>query len=155
MHSAGAFFSSAARPSNPRDQQHRTPQSPCPEALAESHRLYFSWPYVFPKNRVHRTAHNTKLLTGSPTRRHSRFEVFNQALQSPPPTGTHWSLRSLAEHIEISKSTVACWFQLSGVRPHRQKHFKLSNDPFVWTATADSILEKVQRLCKLVSGTRH
>ena len=27
--------------------------------------------------------------------------------------------------------------------------------PFVWTATPDSILEKLERLCKAVAGTRH
>ncbi len=27
--------------------------------------------------------------------------------------------------------------------------------PFIWTATADSILEKIQRLCERISGTRH
>lgn len=27
--------------------------------------------------------------------------------------------------------------------------------PFVWTATADSILEKLKRLCEQISGTRH
>jgi transposase len=27
--------------------------------------------------------------------------------------------------------------------------------PFVWTATADSILQKVARLCKVISGTEH
>jgi putative transposase len=27
--------------------------------------------------------------------------------------------------------------------------------PFVWTATADSILHKVQRLCQVIAGTRH
>jgi len=27
--------------------------------------------------------------------------------------------------------------------------------PFVWTATADSILAKVQRLCERISGTQH
>ncbi len=27
--------------------------------------------------------------------------------------------------------------------------------PFVWTATADSILEKIERLCQYISGTRH
>jgi hypothetical protein len=28
-------------------------------------------------------------------------------------------------------------------------------DRFVWTATADSILEKIARLCSHISGTRH
>lgn len=29
------------------------------------------------------------------------------------------------------------------------------NRPFFWTATADSILQKVARLCKVISGTEH
>jgi putative transposase len=27
--------------------------------------------------------------------------------------------------------------------------------PFIWTATADSILEKINRLCEYISGTVH
>lgn len=57
-------------------------------------------------------------------------EVINQALQTKPPHATHWSVRSMAEHTGISKSTVQRWFELFGVQPHRQRHFKLSNDPF-------------------------
>lgn len=57
-------------------------------------------------------------------------EVINQALQTKPPGVTHWSVRSMAEHTGISKSTVQRWFELFGVQPHRQRHFKLSNDPF-------------------------
>ncbi len=57
-------------------------------------------------------------------------EVINTALQSTPPNATHWSVRSMAEHTGISKSTVQRWFDLFGVQPHRQRHFKLSNDPF-------------------------
>ena len=33
--------------------------------------------------------------------------------------------------------------------------YNTNTSPFVWTATADSILEKVQRICSLISGTRH
>ena len=33
--------------------------------------------------------------------------------------------------------------------------YNLHHRPFVWTATADSILAKLQRLCKLISGTGH
>jgi len=57
-------------------------------------------------------------------------EVINAALQSQPPNATHWSARSMAEHAGVSKSTVQRWFDLFGVQPHRQRHFKLSNDPF-------------------------
>lgn len=57
-------------------------------------------------------------------------EVINTALQTEPPDGTHWSVRSMEKHTGISKSTVQRWFNLFGVQPHRQRYFKLSNDPF-------------------------
>jgi putative transposase len=57
-------------------------------------------------------------------------EVINTALQTRPPDGSHWSVRSMADHTGVSKSTVQRWFDLFGVQPHRQRHFKISNDPF-------------------------
>ena len=57
-------------------------------------------------------------------------EVINTALRIKPPNATQWSVRSMAEHAGVSKSTVQRWFDLFGVQPHRQRHFKLSNDPF-------------------------
>ena len=30
-----------------------------------------------------------------------------------------------------------------------------NSQPFVWTATADSILQKLARLCQRISGTEH
>jgi transposase len=57
-------------------------------------------------------------------------ELINRALQTRPPSATQWSARSMAEHTGISKSTVQRWFELFGIQPHRQKTFKLSNDPF-------------------------
>src|SRR5215813_384828 len=35
------------------------------------------------------------------------------------------------------------------------QRYNRSPGPFVWTATADSILQKIARLCSRVSGTRH
>lgn len=35
------------------------------------------------------------------------------------------------------------------------QHYNCSHRPFVWTATAESILGKVARLCSRISGTRH
>ncbi len=55
----------------------------------------------------------------------------NTALQSKPRDGSsHWSVRALGEETGISKSTVQRWFNLFSIQPHRQRHFKLSNDPF-------------------------
>jgi putative transposase len=33
--------------------------------------------------------------------------------------------------------------------------YNLNAKPFVWTATADSILEKIRRLCQCISETQH
>jgi putative transposase len=58
-------------------------------------------------------------------------EVINRALQTRPPGGTPTgACAALAAHTGVSKSTVQRWFQLFGVQPHRQKHFRLSNGPF-------------------------
>ena len=35
------------------------------------------------------------------------------------------------------------------------QHYNRSHRPFEWTATADSILGKISRLCSVISGTRH
>lgn len=38
---------------------------------------------------------------------------------------------------------------------HYAEHYNLYARPFVWTATADSILAKMERLCKVINGTSH
>lgn len=35
------------------------------------------------------------------------------------------------------------------------QHYNTHQRPFVWTATADSILGKIERLCKVICGTAH
>lgn len=35
------------------------------------------------------------------------------------------------------------------------QHYNSKSKPFVWTATADSIFQKLARLCNRISGTRH
>ncbi len=57
-------------------------------------------------------------------------ELINRVLRSKPKNATHWSVRSVAEETAISKSTVARYFALFGLQPHRAKSFKLSTDPF-------------------------
>ena len=82
-------------------------------------------------------------------------EVINTALQSKPPHGTHWSVRTMAEHSGISKSTVHRWFKMFGVQPHRQDHFKISNDPFFVEKVRDivgSISESARSCCCALCG---
>jgi putative transposase len=56
--------------------------------------------------------------------------VINRVLRSKPQNATHWSVRLVAEETGVSKSTVARYFALFGLQPHRSKGFKLSTDPF-------------------------
>lgn len=56
--------------------------------------------------------------------------LMRKVLHSRPPNATHWSVRSAAQETGIPKSTVARYFALFGVQPHRSKSFKLSTDPF-------------------------
>jgi putative transposase len=56
--------------------------------------------------------------------------LMTKVLHSRPPNATHWSVRSAAKQTGISKSTVARYFALFGIQPHRSKSFKLSTDPF-------------------------
>jgi putative transposase len=56
--------------------------------------------------------------------------LLRRTLNSPPKDATHWTCRSLAARTGLSKSTVQRVWHAFGIQPHRQKHFKLSNDPF-------------------------
>ncbi|HEY2486826.1 MAG TPA: helix-turn-helix domain-containing protein [Candidatus Binataceae bacterium] len=71
--------------------------------------------------------------------------LMRKVLQSRPPNATQWSVRSAAAASGISKSTVARYFALFGVQPHRSKSFKLSTDPF--------FLEKVRDVVGLYLNT--
>ena len=66
-------------------------------------------------------------------RTHDEEEVarlLRTVLRTQPKDATQWSVRSVAGKTGISKSTVARYFALFGVQPHRTRHFKLSTDPF-------------------------
>jgi|GEM_PF-1459844 len=57
--------------------------------------------------------------------------LIKTTLHTKPVNGsTHWSVRTVAAETGISKSSVARYFQLFGLQPHRTEGFKLSNDPF-------------------------
>ena len=57
--------------------------------------------------------------------------LIKTTLHTKPADGsTHWSVRTAAAETGISKSSVARYFQLFGLQPHRTDGFKLANDPF-------------------------
>ena len=57
-------------------------------------------------------------------------QLVRKTLETKPKDGTHWSVRQMAEQTRLSKSTVHRIWQAFGLEPHRQRHFKLSTDPF-------------------------
>jgi transposase len=56
-------------------------------------------------------------------------EVVRITLEETPAGATHWSTRSLAQHLGTNASTVARIWRAHGLKPHRVQSFKLSNDP--------------------------
>jgi putative transposase len=56
--------------------------------------------------------------------------ALRKTLRSKPKNATHWTVRLLAKETKLSKSTVHRIWQAFSLQPHRQRHFKLSTDPF-------------------------
>ena len=56
--------------------------------------------------------------------------LIRRTVQTKPKNGTHWTCRSIAAETRLSKSTVHRVWKAFGLQPHRQKHFKISTDPF-------------------------
>jgi transposase len=57
-------------------------------------------------------------------------ELIKKTLQTKPQNRTHWTTRSLAKETKVSHQTVQRIWHSFGLQPHRQRHFKISNDPF-------------------------
>jgi putative transposase len=56
--------------------------------------------------------------------------LVRKTIQTKPQNGTHWTIRSIAKETKLSRPTVHRIWQAFGLQPHRQRHFKLSTDPF-------------------------
>lgn len=56
-------------------------------------------------------------------------EIVSMTTRQKPVNATHWSTRTLAEVAAVSASTVGRIWRVHGLKPHRIKTFKLSNDP--------------------------
>jgi transposase len=55
--------------------------------------------------------------------------IVQATTQSRPPGQTHWSCRSMAKVQGVSPATVQRIWDAHGLKPHRVRTFKLSNDP--------------------------
>jgi len=66
-------------------------------------------------------------------------DVVRRTLETTPPNATHWSTRSMAEHVGLSHTTVMRIWQAFGLEPHRTETFKLSKDPLFIEKVRDII----------------
>jgi transposase len=55
--------------------------------------------------------------------------ILDTTLKTRPPDATHWSVRTLARHLGVTRTLVHGVWQRFDVQPHRVERFKLSNDP--------------------------
>ena len=56
-------------------------------------------------------------------------EILRKTTQETPVNATHWSTRTMAKAVGVSKATVQRVWRDSGLKPHLRKTFKVSNDP--------------------------
>jgi len=55
-------------------------------------------------------------------------QIIEKTLHTPPSGMTHWSCRTLAAEVGVSKSTINTVWQSHHLQPHRVETFKLSRD---------------------------
>jgi transposase len=59
----------------------------------------------------------------------SRSSLIEKTTRSTPANATHWSTRTMAREMGISKASVSRIWRANGLKPHRVESFKVSNDP--------------------------
>lgn len=56
--------------------------------------------------------------------------LINKTLHERPNDATHWSTRRMAAAVGVSNATVHRVWSAFAIQPHRQRYFKISNDPY-------------------------
>jgi len=75
-----------------------------------------------------------------PTKRNSLVRrIVTVTTQTKPDNATHWSIRTLATHLDISASMVQRVWKANNLKPHQVKTFKLSNDKLFIEKTLDIV----------------
>jgi transposase len=81
--------------------------------------------------------------TRPPGRKPLSAEIKRQVLvktaSETPPDATHWSMRSMASAVGISRTSVQRIWREAGLKPHLVKRFKVSNDPLFEEKVTDVV----------------
>jgi transposase len=78
--------------------------------------------------------------------------VVVKTLEDKPDDATHWSTRSMATEMGMSRTTINRIWNAFGLQPHRAESFKLSTDPFFVEKVRDIVgiyLDPPERACVL------
>jgi transposase len=65
--------------------------------------------------------------------------LITATLETTPPNATHWSTRSMAQHLGLSQSMVSRVWRAFGLAPHKQDSWKLSKDPLFVAKVRDVV----------------
>ncbi len=63
------------------------------------------------------------------TRERVARRIIEATTRTRPKNATHWSTRTLAKELRVSRSMVHRIWQINGLKPHLVRTFKVSNDP--------------------------
>ena len=56
-------------------------------------------------------------------------KIIERTTQTRPTNATHWTVRTLAKELHVSRAMVHRVWRANGLKPHLTRTFKLSNDP--------------------------
>ena len=65
--------------------------------------------------------------------------VIVRTLETTPPGATHWSTRTMAEAVGMSRMAISRIWHAFGLQPHRTETFKLSHDPLLVEKVRDIV----------------
>src|SRR3954451_11880724 len=100
------------------------------QALSVSPASVANWRARFAQDGMARLGQVRKGRGRKPSIPQETIEEILDLTQNYRPQGqTHWSCRTMAEAVGVSKDTVQRVWSARGLKPHRVETFKLSNDP--------------------------
>lgn len=100
------------------------------EELGCTRRTVATWRNRFVTDRVAGILKDAPRGGRTPTVRDVKeVEILRKTTQETPANATHWSTRSMAKAMRVSKATVQRIWRDNGLKPHLIKTFKVSNDP--------------------------
>ncbi|RPI59387.1 MAG: IS630 family transposase [Planctomycetaceae bacterium] len=100
------------------------------EELGCTRRTVATWRNRFATARVSGIVKDSPRGGRTPTvRAVKEVEILRKTTQETPDNATHWSTRTMAKAVGVSKATVQRVWRDNGLKPHLVKTFKVSNDP--------------------------